>query len=191
LHADGLIIHINPLQEWTQPEGDRYHNPPIETISRLIDKLDMSIIVKEVGQGMGLDSLRALMKLPLTAIDFAAHGGTNFSKLELLRCDETRKEALLPIINVGHTAIEMVEMTNQLLKEMGEEVACREFIVSGGVKNFLDGYYLTSKITANALYGQASGFLKHARGSFEELDRYVSLQVEGLKMANAFLRIKT
>ena len=31
LRADGLIIHVNPLQEWLQPEGDRFRRPPIET----------------------------------------------------------------------------------------------------------------------------------------------------------------
>lgn len=191
LQADGLIIHINPLQEWTQPEGDRYFSPPIETIQKVIDHLDAPIIVKEVGQGMGIQSLRALLKLPLLAIDFAANGGTNFSKLELLRSDEIRKEALLPIVNVGHNACEMVNIVNFLLEEMGSSVKCRNFIISGGVRNFLDGYYLTSKLQAPSIYGMASGFLKHARGSFEEIDRYVSLQTEGLKMAKAFLTIKT
>ena len=38
LQADGLIIHINPFQEWMQPEGDRYTKPPLETISSLLDK---------------------------------------------------------------------------------------------------------------------------------------------------------
>lgn len=30
--ADGIIIHVNPLQEWMQPEGDKIKKPPIETI---------------------------------------------------------------------------------------------------------------------------------------------------------------
>jgi isopentenyl-diphosphate delta-isomerase len=191
LNANGLIMHINPLQEWTQPEGDRYYKSPLETISKILDNLDISIIVKEVGQGMGIESLKALMQLPLTAIDFAANGGTNFSKLELLRCDEIRKETLMPIVNVGHSAKEMVSIVNNLLVDLGSKAICKEFIVSGGVKDFLDGYYHISKMKSASIYGQASGFLRHARGSYEELDRYVSLQVEGLKMAYAFLRIKT
>ena len=63
LKADGLIIHVNPLQEWLQPEGDRYYDSPIETIERLCNKVDLSIIVKEVGQGFGPKSLNALLKL--------------------------------------------------------------------------------------------------------------------------------
>jgi isopentenyl-diphosphate delta-isomerase len=97
----------------------------------------------------------------------------------------------MPIVNVGHSAEEMVSIVNNLLVDLGSKANCKEFIVSGGVKDFLDGYYHINKMKAVSIYGQASGFLKHARGNYEELDRYVSLQVEGLKMAYAFLRIKT
>ena len=48
----------------------------------------MKVIVKEVGQGMGPQSLKALYSLPIQAIDFAAGGGTNFAKLEIFRSNE-------------------------------------------------------------------------------------------------------
>jgi len=84
LEADGLIIHVNPLQEWMQPEGDRYQSSPLELITKLLEDLSVPLIVKEVGQGMGKESLRALLKLPLVAVDFAAHGGTSM-RLKLQR----------------------------------------------------------------------------------------------------------
>ncbi|RME97424.1 MAG: isopentenyl-diphosphate delta-isomerase, partial [Bacteroidetes bacterium] len=60
LAADGLIIHVNPMQEWLQPEGDRFADPPLATIERMLEALpDLPLIVKEVGQGMGPASLRA------------------------------------------------------------------------------------------------------------------------------------
>ena len=62
--------------------------------------------------------------------------------------------------------------------------------ISGGVKTFLDGYYLIKKIKVAAVYGQASGFLKHARGAYEALYDYVDAQVQGLELANAFLQVK-
>ncbi|HMQ49731.1 MAG TPA: isopentenyl-diphosphate delta-isomerase [Saprospiraceae bacterium] len=190
LQADGLIIHVNPLQEWLQPEGDRFRHPPLDTIRRLLDKMECPLIVKEVGQGMGRASLEALLQLPLAAIDFAAHGGTNFAKLEMLR--DTRPEIAVyeNLARVGHSAEEMVGMVNELVAELGDRVLCRQVIVSGGVKDFLDGYYHIRKLKLNAIYGQASGFLKHARGDYEVLQKYVQTQVEGLKLAYAFLRVK-
>lgn len=191
LEADGLIVHVNPFQEWLQPEGDRFKYPPIETIRRLIDQLpDLSVIVKEVGQGMGLESLKALLQLPLSAVDFAANGGTNFAKLELLRSDPRRKETYEPLALVGHSAEDMVEMSNKLYAELGGRCQTREVIISGGIKTFLDGYYLINKSRLKAVYGQASGFLRHARGDYDALRTYVIAQIEGLELANAYLRLR-
>lgn len=187
--TDGLIIHVNPLQEWLQPEGDQIKHPPVITLKRLLDHLDMPIIVKEVGQGMGPQSLAALFELPLAAIDFGAFGGTNFSLLELLRSDSTRLESYKDLVNVGHTAEEMVEYCNQLYRE-NEHFRQKEIIVSGGVSNFLDGYYLINKLEAKAVYGQASAFLKNAALGLEELEVYVDREIRGLQLASQYLSIR-
>ena len=191
LRADGLIIHVNPLQEWMQPEGDRFEKAPIETIEAVLEKTDIPLIVKEVGQGMGRGSLKALFQLPLQAVDFAASGGTNFTKLELLRSSEMQRELFAQLTQVGHSAEEMVLMANELKTELGDKVKCRQVIVSGGVRNFLDGYYFIKKLNLPCVYGQASAFLKHARGNYKELHDYVASQVQGLEMASAFLRVKS
>lgn len=191
LRADGLIIHVNPFQEWLQPEGDHFKYPPIDTIKRVIDAFpDLKIIVKEVGQGMGYESLKTLFQLPLAAIDFAANGGTNFSKLELLRSTPQKQAIYAQLANVGHSAVEMVDMTNNIIKDLGNKALCKEVIISGGIKDFLDGYYLINKLFLPAIYGQASTFLKYARGDYQELHDFVAAQIEGLKLANCFLKVK-
>lgn len=38
LRADGLIVHVNPLQEAMQPEGDHFARPPLETVQELLEK---------------------------------------------------------------------------------------------------------------------------------------------------------
>lgn len=191
LEADGLIIHVNPLQEWLQPEGDRFAYSPLHTIQRVLEALPtLNIIVKEVGQGMGKESLRALLALPLQAVDFAANGGTNFARLELMRSDEQRQQIYRELALVGHSAAEMVDLVNELILEEGA-LACPQIIISGGVKTFLDGYYLTQKIQLPAIYGQASSFLKHARDDYDTLRTYVQTQVEGLELAHAFLRVRS
>ncbi|MEO0734531.1 MAG: isopentenyl-diphosphate delta-isomerase, partial [Bacteroidota bacterium] len=192
LRADGLIIHVNPFQEAMQPEGDRFRVSPLETIEATLATLpDVPLIVKEVGQGMGPRSLAALLALPLLAVDTAAGGGTNFSKLELFRGDDLSREAYGPLVAAGHTAAEMVEMINTIVaNEEGAQpqVPCKNLVISGGIKTFLDGYYLTERSVLPAVYGQASAFLRHARGDYAELQRYVSLQIRGLELARAYLR---
>lgn len=191
LHADGLIIHVNPFQEWLQPEGDVFLYPPIDTIKRLLDLFpDLSIIVKEVGQGMGKASLRQLLQLPLAAVDFAANGGTNFAKLELLRSDQQQQAIYAKLANIGHSAEDMVNITNELLQELGDQCACQQIIVSGGIQDFLDGYYHINKLQTSAIYGQASAFLKHAREDYEVLQQFITTQIEGLKLAQNYLTVR-
>ena len=188
LDLDGLIIHVNPFQEWLQPEGDRFTVPPLETIEALLATLpDLPLIVKEVGQGMGPASLRALLALPLLALDTAANGGTNFSKLELFRSDELARQAYGGLTQIGHGATEMVRQVNALLDE-DVRVNCRHLIISGGIQGFLDGYYLTQLSQLPAIYGQASAFLRHAREDYGVLRAFVATQLRGLELANAYLR---
>jgi isopentenyl-diphosphate delta-isomerase len=189
LRADGIIIHVNPLQEWLQPEGDLFSQPPIDTIRTFLEMANYPVIVKEVGQGMGPESLQALLELPLEAIELAAFGGTNFAKVELLRSEEFKQQFYGPISQVGHDAFEMTEMINDIV-DGKTTVKCRQIIISGGINSFLDGYYLINRCKLPAVYGQASGFLKYASTSYDELKKFVEYQVEGLKLASAYFVTK-
>ena len=188
LRADGLIIHVNPLQEWFQPEGNRLKQAPLLTIRELLDVVQFKIIVKEVGQGFGPESLRQLLKLPLAAIEFGAYGGTNFSKLEMLRGDQKMLDCQLPFAFVGHSPEQMVNAVNQLLKENANP-ACRQLIISGGIQNALDGYYLTSKSQLPSVFGMASAVLKPASESYESLADFLENQIQVLQLAHAYLHI--
>jgi isopentenyl-diphosphate delta-isomerase len=190
LQADGMFIHVNPMQEWLQPEGDQISRPPTETIAEVLRIFKKQVIVKEVGQGFGPESIRALLQMPLAAIDFAAAGGTNFAKLELLRSVETKQQIFDSLSKVGHSAEEMVHLTNQAIAELGDKVKVQEIIISGGVKNFLDGYYLINKLNSRAVYGQGGVLLKYASESYESLKAFVESQIKGLELANAFLKVK-
>lgn len=180
--ASGLMVHLNPLQEWFQPEGDRYTISPLETIKRFLDDVSYPVFVKEVGQGMGPKSLKALLSLPIQGIEFGAFGGTNFTKLESLRAKDTENRE--PFIHVGHTALEMVQVLNAL------PVGKKEFIISGGVKNVLDGYELKMKLKAPSLIGMASPFLAPAMESYEQLEKYFANLREALLTAKGVLSVK-
>jgi len=189
LKADGLIIHVNPLQEWVQPEGNIIYHPPLETIEKLLEIIDFKLIVKEVGQGFGPQSIRRLLQLPLTAVEFGAFGGTNFSKVEIQRNPILKHELHQPFVNVGVTAEEMVNLVNDMVMN-GADFACNQLIISGGIHNYLDGYYLTQKSVLPAIYAQGSAFLMYSQGEYADLQQFVAAQIEGYRMALNFLTLK-
>ncbi|MFT6070311.1 MAG: isopentenyl-diphosphate delta-isomerase [Bacteriovoracaceae bacterium] len=184
LKADGLIIHLNPMQEWFQPEGDLLKRSPLESIDKAIEKNSFPLIVKEVGQGMGPKSLKALMKRRLMAIEFGAFGGTNFSRLEQLRQKEEKGFRELAL--VGHTADEMVSYVNQILKEE-KDILCKDIIISGGVQNALHGHHLVQTCEANSVYGQAKAMLLAAKGDYKTFQTFLRNQIEGLSMMEKYL----
>jgi isopentenyl-diphosphate delta-isomerase len=188
LRADGLVVHVNPIQEWLQPEGDRIKHPPLESIKQLLELVDFDVIVKEVGQGMGKKSLEAMLQLPLTAIEFGAFGGTNFAKIELMRNKEANASLLEPLSYIGQTAEEMVILVNQLIEEE-IPVKTGNLIISGGIKNFLDGYHLINTSQMSSVYGMASTFLKYAREDYQTLRTFAEGQLEGLRFAYNYLNV--
>jgi isopentenyl-diphosphate delta-isomerase len=163
--------------------------PPIETIGEFLSLSDMKIIVKEVGQGMGTESITRIMRLPIEAFELAAFGGTNFARVELARSSPQKKELFHPLSMIGHSADEMLELINQGAVS-AEKSGCRQIIISGGVHSFLDGYYYMSKSILPAIYGQASGLLRYAQGDYEDLRQYITGQIRGLLFARAFLKVK-
>lgn len=190
IEADGLIIHINPLQEWFQPEGDSYQNSPLEVIKWVLSWAKFPVIVKEVGQGMGPKSISGLLQLPLLALDFGALGGTNFSFLENQRREDLRKDEWKGAVKIGHTSYEMVQWVNEVYQNPNIQVRTQNIIVSGGVKSFLDGYYFTQELKMTSIYAQASQMLKYALQGEKELFNYIESQLQGLNMAHQFLSIR-
>jgi L-lactate dehydrogenase (FMN-dependent) and related alpha-hydroxy acid dehydrogenases len=189
LRADGLIIHVNPIQEWLQPEGDLLHHAPYSIIEEFLSLAKIKVIVKEVGQGIGPVSLRKIMWLPIEALEFAAFGGTNFARVELARCEPVQQELYEPLSLLGHSAEEMLNMVNGMVQQ-NQPLKCKQLIISGGVKSFLDGFYLLNRSKLPAIYGQASGFLKYARGDYNLLKAYVEGQAKGLLFAKSFLQVR-
>ena len=191
LDADGLIVHINPLQEWLQPEGDRFTRAPLDSLRQLLDWFPYPVIVKEVGQGMGYESVKALLSMPIAALEFGAFGGTNFALLEMMRGDDIKMEAFRALERVGHTAEEMVLFVNRAISELGTRRQCNQIIVSGGIRSFLDGHYYLQRLSLPAIYGQASPFLKYALGPYESLQQFVEYQIAGLQFARSYLKLKS
>jgi isopentenyl-diphosphate delta-isomerase len=80
--ADALVFHVNPIQEVIQPEGDRNFANLLPKLSKIIEKVGVPIIVKEVGFGLSEDVVRRLYKIGVRIFDTAGWGGTNWAYVE-------------------------------------------------------------------------------------------------------------
>jgi isopentenyl-diphosphate delta-isomerase len=85
IEADALVIHTNPLQELIQPEGNPVFKGLLKNISKLVEKVDVPVIVKEVGAGISFRAAKKLLDVGVKGIDVAGAGGTSWAGVELLR----------------------------------------------------------------------------------------------------------
>ena len=82
LEAQGMIIHLNPLQEVIQKEGTPYFAGGLKAIKRLVKELKVPLIIKETGCGFSKESLDLLTGHGLQAIDLSGRGGTHWGRIE-------------------------------------------------------------------------------------------------------------
>jgi isopentenyl-diphosphate delta-isomerase len=87
LRADALQIHVNSIQETVMPEGDRSFSSWIPRIEEIVAKVDVPVIVKEVGFGLSRETVLILEKVGVSVADVAGRGGTNFARIENYRRD--------------------------------------------------------------------------------------------------------
>jgi isopentenyl-diphosphate delta-isomerase len=85
IHADGFAIHLNPLQEYLQPEGSPAFRGVLEGIGMLVRALPVPVIVKEIGAGLSTGVIRRLLDTGVQYIDVAGAGGTSWAGVETLR----------------------------------------------------------------------------------------------------------
>lgn len=85
IEADGFAVHLNPLQELMQPEGEPNFRGVLAGIERLARELPVPVIVKEVGAGLSAGVVRRLIDAGVRCIDVSGAGGTSWSGVELLR----------------------------------------------------------------------------------------------------------
>lgn len=128
LDADGLILHLNPVQEAVQPEGDTTFGGLAERIAAVVERLaPRPVVVKEVGFGIAPDDLAELAAAGIAAVDVAGAGGTNWALVEGARGDRARL--------VGEAFRDWGWPTAVLLGELREPAAAAgiPLVASGGV----------------------------------------------------------
>ncbi len=82
LAADGLQIHVNPIQETVMPEGSRDFSAWLTLIEDIVAGLDVPVIIKEVGFGLSAKTVQQLYDIGVRIVDVAGSGGTNFARIE-------------------------------------------------------------------------------------------------------------
>ncbi|MFN3308786.1 MAG: type 2 isopentenyl-diphosphate Delta-isomerase, partial [Anaerolineales bacterium] len=85
IEADALVLHLNPLQEALQPEGDTRFENLIDKIAKVCHSLPVPVIVKEVGWGISQRTAQMLIEAGVAVIDVAGAGGTSWSQVEMYR----------------------------------------------------------------------------------------------------------
>ena len=85
LEANAFVVHLNPLQELLQDEGEPIFNGLLKQLEKLVSKVDVPIIVKEVGSGISKEAAKKLLNIGVSGIDVAGAGGTSWAGVEILR----------------------------------------------------------------------------------------------------------
>lgn len=157
--ADALIVHLNPLQEACQPEGDRDWWGVAAALEALIRRLDAPVVVKETGAGISAATARRLIDMGAAAIDVAGAGGANWGLIEGERAtDPADKAHALAFADWGiPTARAIADV----------RAACPQALIigSGGIRNGVDA---AKAIRLGAdIVGQAAGVLEAATQSSE------------------------
>jgi isopentenyl-diphosphate delta-isomerase len=83
--ADALVLHLNPLQEALQPEGNTDFSGLLDRIKEVCRELPVPVIVKEVGSGISEGVARKLAEAGVAGIDVAGAGGTSWGRIEGIR----------------------------------------------------------------------------------------------------------
>jgi len=89
IEADGMVIHVNPLQELLQTEGEPDFKGLIKNLEKICSKIKTPVIVKEVGSGISKRAAKRILEAGVKGIDVSGAGGTSWAAVELLRNNMT------------------------------------------------------------------------------------------------------
>ena len=197
IRADALAVHLNPLQEFLQPEGNTEFRGVLQSLGMLVRQLAVPVIVKEIGAGISAAVAKRLLEVGVTLIDVAGAGGTSWAGVELLRRHGKKSQKKLPLkdhdeaMNVfwdwGIPTVDAVRQVSSLKAQYQSLTV----IASGGITNGID---VAKSIAFGAdLAGAARPFLKALEaGGAKELMSVISgweQQVKGAMFLTGCKRI--
>ena len=170
LDADILAIHLNPLQESIQPEGDLDARGYIDMVHQITESVDIPILAKETGCGISGESAKILVDAGVDFIDIEGAGGTSWAAVETYRADDRYLGEVFWDWGIP-TAISTVEVTNAVNVPV---------ISSGGIRTGLEAAKAIA-LGADAV-GMALPFLKNC-ASQEALNTFINRFNDSLRIA--------
>ena len=133
VEADALAVHLNPLQEVIQPEGDSRFAGVRDRLAELCSKLAYPVIVKEVGCGISARTAAKLAALPISGLETAGRGGTCWPLIEAQRDPDDRQRTLLAAA-LARQGVGTARSIIACRQAMGERLV----IASGGIRTGRD-----------------------------------------------------
>ncbi|MEX0602719.1 MAG: type 2 isopentenyl-diphosphate Delta-isomerase [Bacteroidota bacterium] len=140
VEADGFAVHLNPLQEFLQPEGNPQFRGVLRGIELLVNHLSVPVLVKEIGAGISGQVARRLVDVGVRIIDVAGAGGTSWAGVEILRRNGTgksksREEDFAPVFwDWGIPTVDALRQVTALRNSAPDLTV----IASGGISGGLD-----------------------------------------------------
>jgi isopentenyl-diphosphate Delta-isomerase len=175
IEADALALHLNPLQEALQAEGNVNFSGLLSKIEQVCRALEVPVIVKEVGWGVSTRVARQLAEAGVAAIDVAGAGGTSWSEVEHHRAPTAlRRRVSGTFVGWGIPTAESLVMARQGAPGL-------PLIASGGLR---DGIDAAKAIALGAsLAGFASPLLRAAAESEDTGHELMSGLIEELRIS--------
>lgn len=133
--AVALFIHLNALQECLQLEGTPDFRGGLRAIENIVRALHVPVIIKEVGSGISVGTVKRLAETGVAAIDVSGRGGTHWGRVEGLRADPMSPQARAAQVfrNWGLS-------TPRLMRDLSAlALGNTEIWASGGLRNGLQG----------------------------------------------------
>lgn len=183
LEADGLFLHLNPLQEAVQPEGDTCFGGLARKIGNIVKHLPVPVLAKEIGSGIGIPDAALLCAQGVKIIDVAGSGGTSWSRIEHHRRGEDGDDLGLLFQDWG-TPTPLALRDLSPMRDMGVTL-----IASGGLRDALD--MVKSIILGAGLAGMAKPFLEPAMESADAVERKIRQLERAFRTAMFLLGVRS
>ena len=154
--ADALAIHMNPLQEAIQVEGETRYQGILNKVREVVEGIDVPVVMKETGCGVAFETAVKLEDAGVEGLDVSGVGGTSWAAVEYhiaREVDERDQEFLgRALWNWGiPTAVSVVETSRSTELKI---------IASGGIRT---GVEMAKAIALGAdAVGMARPFLEKA-----------------------------